>query len=199
MLAECLTLIQASLFYRCAEEFYSHFYRISGENSVNKNINLLCQFDTCESRKICGSKMRTKENNGKVDELHKMMHCSVCGKRCKSSRHLRVHMVAHCDDCPFPCDVCKKRFKHAYELKVHKRIHYGEVKFSCEICGYVTFRKFKLILHQKWHFNQCNFQCCVCSKGYCSKYEVEKHMQFMQALNPSSVRCVVMGNLIRTT
>jgi KRAB domain-containing zinc finger protein len=143
--------------------------------------------------------VRTDGNNGKVDGVHKMLHCNVCGKTFKSSRHLRVHMVTRSEDRPFPCDVCNKKFKRAYELKIHKKVHSGEVNFSCEICGYATLTKFKLMLHQKRHFNQCDFHCEVCSKGTTVSLSLTSTEQFMRALSPSSVRFVVMGIHIKTT
>lgn len=196
--AECWMFIQACLFTGLQKNFTITFTEFLGKNLCTRGVT------SCVSLihvKVGGS-MKVKWKQKKTMERwmsYTRWRSVVFVEKHANRAHLRVHMVVHSYDRAFPCDVCSKRFKRAYELKMHKKIQSGDVNFSCGICGYVTFAKFKLMLHRKQHFSHCNFLCDVSSKHTAVSLSLKSTKQFMLALNPSSVWCVVMGTLIKTT
>lgn len=73
-----------------------------------------------------------------ISKNKKLYLCQKCGKSCRSSSELEIHMQSH-HNLPsdgrnkFKCDICDSKFDTKPFLTAHKRIH--DDVFMCKECG----------------------------------------------------------------
>ncbi|CAD7087484.1 unnamed protein product [Hermetia illucens] len=73
--------------------------------------------------------------------------CRTCGKRFKSSSHLRNHYYSHMGK-QFQCPMCPNRYSTPRTLRDHfKSIHKGDLPFSCEVCEQLFLTREELLGH----------------------------------------------------
>ncbi|XP_056011631.1 zinc finger protein 729-like isoform X2 [Ostrea edulis] len=147
---------------------------------------------------ICGKKYKRKENlKDHIYMVHErdpekdFVTCPTCGKALASQRSLRFHMrFAHTDAKPCVCEICGYSTKQLGNLAFHMRNTHSETRpYECEWpdCG-KTFKDRQLWQRhvQRHELTVGNlekartygpvFTCKICQKGFCGKYNLEKHM-----------------------
>ncbi|XP_061189351.1 zinc finger protein 729-like [Saccostrea echinata] len=147
---------------------------------------------------ICGKKYKRKENlKDHIFMVHKrdptkdFVTCPTCGKALASQRSLKFHLrFAHSDAKPCVCEICGYSTKQLGNLAFHMRNTHSDVRpYECEWpdCG-KTFKDRQLWQRhsQRHELNVGNlekaktygpvFICKICQKGFCGKYNLEKHM-----------------------
>ncbi|XP_062611332.1 uncharacterized protein LOC134273174 isoform X2 [Saccostrea cucullata] len=147
---------------------------------------------------ICGKKYKRKENlKDHIFMVHKrdpakdFVSCPTCGKALANQRSLKFHLrFAHSDAKPCVCEICGYSTKQLGNLAFHMRNTHSDVRpYECEWpdCG-KTFKDRQLWQRhsQRHELNVGNlekaktygpvFMCKICQKGFCGKYNLEKHM-----------------------
>lgn len=147
---------------------------------------------------ICGKKYKRKENlkdhifmAHERDPSKDFFPCPTCGKALASQRSLRFHLrFAHTDAKPCVCEICGYSTKQLGNLAFHMRNTHSDVRpYECEWpnCG-KTFKDRQLWQRhsQRHELLAGNIEkaktygpvliCKICEKGFCGKYNLEKHM-----------------------
>lgn len=147
---------------------------------------------------ICGKKYKRKENlkdhifmAHERDPSKDFVSCPTCGKALASRRSLRFHLrFAHTDAKPCVCEICGYSTKQLGNLAFHMRNTHSDVRpYECEWpgCG-KTFKDRQLWQRhsQRHELTAGNlekaktygpiFTCEICQKGFCGKYNLDKHM-----------------------
>jgi uncharacterized Zn-finger protein len=166
---------------------------------------------------ICGKKYKRKENlKDHIYMVHErdpakdFVSCPTCGKALASQRSLRFHMrFAHTDAKPCICEICGYSTKQLGNLAFHMRNTHSDTRpYECEwpSCG-KTFKDRQLWQRhmQRHELTVGNlekartygpvFTCKVCHKGFCGKYNLEKHMLCHTSECPLS--CSVCGKGVK--
>ena len=65
--------------------------------------------------------------------------------------NLKVHVLQHTNEYPYPCDLCGKGFVCRTKMEVHKRVHTGERPYVCEVCDKSFIQRGTLTCHQRVH------------------------------------------------
>lgn len=147
---------------------------------------------------ICGKKYKRKENlkdhifmAHERDPSKDFVSCPTCGKALSSRRSLRFHLrFAHTDAKPCVCEICGYSTKQLGNLAFHMRNTHSDVRpYECEWPGCTkTFKDRQLWQrHTQRHEIAAGnlekaktygpiFTCKICQKGFCGKYNLDKHM-----------------------
>ena len=123
-----------------------------------------------------------------IDE--KSFNCLQCDYKCKSSAHLRSHVLNKHTDIKdakvvFSCNQCKARFKTNGALKMHMLFIHTDLKdvkktYNCDKCD----SKFKCNSHLKNHIKRVHvdinqiqnaYNCTICDSKFKSAYELNRH------------------------
>ena len=111
-------------------------------------------------------------------KCHMMTHtdekpllCSLCGTRCRTNGHLKVHMMSkHTGERPYKCSVCGAGFLLTSNLKEHMMSkHTGERPYKCSLCGTGFTQSSSLKVHMMRHTGEKPFKCSLCGAGFCPK------------------------------
>jgi uncharacterized Zn-finger protein len=77
----------------------------------------------------CPATLSSKSNLSEHIKLHTEIYrfeCHLCGKKCKKSSNLKVHLQStHSDERNVRCEICGKTMKKKSSLAIHMRIHTG--------------------------------------------------------------------------
>lgn len=125
------------------------------------------------------------------DPSKDFVSCPTCGKALSSRRSLRFHLrFAHTDAKPCVCEICGYSTKQLGNLAFHMRNTHSDVRpYECEWPGCTkTFKDRQLWQrHTQRHEIAAGnlekaktygpiFTCKICQKGFCGKYNLDKHM-----------------------
>ena len=132
---------------------------------------------TCQD---CGRRCKTsshlKSHIRIVHVREKNYACSVCGKAFAQSLGLKAHMPVHTDERPHRCDTCNKAFKTKIALAVHRTVHSSEKPFVCSTCGKCFRLDGMLKRHNLIHTGEQPYECSVCKMRFNQINSMQRHM-----------------------
>jgi len=100
--------------------------------------------------------------------------CTICSKKFRAARFLKMHMKCHGENFNFKCHQCTTRFRTKCKLETHvKRVHY---KVSCEVCGHLVSDKYELENHMRNHTGEKPFKCNLCDAAYSRQLSLTYHL-----------------------
>ncbi|XP_055624891.1 zinc finger protein 782-like isoform X2 [Toxorhynchites rutilus septentrionalis] len=124
-----------------------------------------------------------------------LLKCEKCEKTFASKHRLKVHILAHTGERPFPCPYCPKAFRETAKLRIHIRAHTGERPYSCARCPQ-AFKQSSLLqyhirtkkcwLKQFYPTNnqqnnsfagERSYSCPQCPKTFVKISTLQKHIQ----------------------
>eukprot|EP01083_Nonionella_stella_P091225 254987_1 len=94
-----------------------------------------------------------KNNTDTTDNTHEEngYECSICLKRFKKKKYLKVHFRIHSGEKPYSCDQCGDTFRTWTMMDVHLKKHFGKYRYKCDICKSKFTQKSLLNQHLTWH------------------------------------------------
>ena len=115
-----------------------------------------------------------------------------CTYTCKTSQHLRTHMLTHTRTTDFRCDLCQRPFKQISHLKRHIRDVHEKIKtHTCPVCKECFARKEALKDHVKTHRGERSFICSECGKRCSRQSDLTEHMRIHTGARP--YKCTYPG------
>ncbi|XP_055306135.1 zinc finger and SCAN domain-containing protein 5B-like [Sitodiplosis mosellana] len=109
-----------------------------------------------------------------TNKLHK---CPSCDYVAPWPANLKMHMLTHTGERPFPCNICEKRFTLKHHLQRHLKTHPDEYPFSCSVC----LKRFKRNDERSEHEATCDgrrYECYLCKKfSTRNKGQLKIHMR----------------------
>ncbi|XP_055374816.1 zinc finger protein 431-like [Condylostylus longicornis] len=107
--------------------------------------------------------------------------CEQCGKKCRTSYELEIHMRFHKQLRQYQCEICSKSFILKVHLKQHMVTHTGERNFICNAPGcnksYTTVSSLKK--HKDIHLSDSekNISCEHCNKKFSMQFILKDHIR----------------------
>lgn len=74
-----------------------------------------------------------KNKKAKLPAKDKCFQCATCGKKFKTRKSMRWHLIIHTKN-TFACPVCQKVFKAKMYMRRHMRLHDTYRPFKCNVC-----------------------------------------------------------------
>ncbi|XP_064477457.1 oocyte zinc finger protein XlCOF6-like [Ornithodoros turicata] len=132
--------------------------------------------------------------------------CSFCKKQCRSTEHLRKHMVAKHGGAPgektYGCEHCGKDFKWRHNLRDHILLRHSnnasetstETLLACDVCDKKFAHKFALDAHMPTHFEYRDFRCEMCGMAFKRKHTLKEHINAVHC-SDKKFQCSVCGEM----
>lgn len=122
-------------------------------NNVRKFLCIICglgfkRSDTLKQHLATHAQNESIDNSGNGSTFPV---CDICQKTCRSSTHLREHMMVHSNERSVACNFCDMTFKsNAYYLKHKKSVHSSsKLRFQCAYCPQKVSTNQNLVRHIK--------------------------------------------------
>lgn len=113
----------------------------------------------------------TNHQSSSISSSNKKLYlCQTCGKSCRSTSELQIHIRSHLPidiKNKFKCDICFKKFGTKPNLTAHKRIHDGNSNIMVFIVNFL------------WNFlvlGVREYVCEQCGKSFIQKGNLDNHM-----------------------
>ncbi|XP_044731754.1 zinc finger protein 845-like [Chrysoperla carnea] len=120
--------------------------------------------------------------NNHIKQVHKNQNparnhlCNICGHATRSPAALRMHLLTHTNERPYPCDHCDKTYRRASHLKHHiSHVHLNVRKFQCTYCPQAFYERRILVHHVRRHTGEKPHKCEVCGKTFAQKIAMKIH------------------------
>ncbi|KAK7111086.1 hypothetical protein V1264_014861 [Littorina saxatilis] len=104
--------------------------------------------------------------------------CLTCNRVFSQKGNLKVHLLTHTDQRPWPCDFenCNKAFRTKESLRRHKLSHMGIKPFECteckkKFCSYLSLQE-----HLSLHNNARPYACGECHRTFRQVSCLRRHM-----------------------
>lgn len=103
--------------------------------------------------------------------------CNICGKRCVSESHLKVHNGVHSETHEHGCTYCHAEFTSKTDKLAHEAVHQEQRDpFKCPDCAmtFASYRGRSEHLSQHWDRSRC--RCAVCGARFKNKQHFLRHV-----------------------
>lgn len=132
--------------------------------------------------------LKTHEKT-KYINVSKEYACTLCSKRFRLLKNLKIHLRLHTGKGLVRCEICHKAFGQKYNLKVHLRTHGVIGKFlKCSYCGKSFTARGNYVEHLRIHTRVKPFKCRICNKSFSQSGHLKTHELSHNSSRPHQCR-----------
>ncbi|XP_055626214.1 zinc finger protein 182-like isoform X1 [Toxorhynchites rutilus septentrionalis] len=119
----------------------------------------------------------SKRKKGSAKEGRILLKCEKCEKTFASRHRLKVHVLTHTGERPFPCPYCQKTYRESAKLRIHIRNHTGDRPYSCLRCSKAFTQSTLLQYHIRTNKCERPYSCPQCPKTFVKSSALQTHIQ----------------------
>lgn len=174
-----------------------HITRIHKLAKISRQFCNVCKLSWITSNEGLQQHIRTCEARSEKKAAKRSVKCRVCGKTCRNTKALSVHLKFHnpeelnltqttvkkrkLENKTYFCEYCGKGFANSTYLKNHVLIHKPEENpkiYICDYCGKVFTLRRKFTKHLRTVHLSIPSPCTICRKVYRNKTLLNAHMLY---------------------
>ena len=133
--------------------------------------------EECDKHLKFGVDFHLKKQHSEAHKATKINICDLCGRNCRTKRHLELHMKSHeqkfCDMCDYQCESRQTLLKHI--SRKHPDPTKEKEQYPCHICGKVFLTSTYLKDHIAIHGDAIH-KCNQCDRSFKTPKNLKNHI-----------------------